>query len=62
MELVKTAKEALEKELQSVGTKIYQQAAAQQQSAQPNPNQGSDVPPTGGNDGNVYDADFKDVD
>ncbi|MGN0497490.1 MAG: molecular chaperone DnaK [Acutalibacteraceae bacterium] len=62
MDLVKTAKEALEKELQSVGTKIYQQAAAQQQSAQPNPNQGGDVPPTGGNDGNVYDADFKDVD
>ncbi|MGN0456920.1 MAG: Hsp70 family protein, partial [Acutalibacteraceae bacterium] len=61
MALVKTAKEALEKELQSVGTKIYQQAAAQQQ-AQPNPTQGNDVPPTGGNDGNVYDADFKDVD
>ena len=64
MALVKTAKEALEKELQSVGSKIYQQAAAQQQ-AQPNPNQGGDVPPTGGNDGNdgnVYDADFKDVD
>ena len=65
MALVKTAKEALEKELQSVGSKIYQQAAAQQQAqqqAQPNPNQGGDVPPTGGNDGNVYDADFKDVD
>lgn len=61
MALVKTAKEALEKELQNVGSKIYQQAAAQQQ-AQPNPNQGGDVPPTGGNDGNVYDADFKDVD
>ncbi|MCQ4021916.1 MULTISPECIES: molecular chaperone DnaK [unclassified Ruminococcus] len=61
MDLVKTAKEALEKELQAVGSKLYQQAAAQQQAAQPNPNQGGDVPPTG-NDGNVYDADFKDVD
>ncbi|MGN1111762.1 MAG: molecular chaperone DnaK [Acutalibacteraceae bacterium] len=61
MALVKTAKEALEKELQNVGSKLYQQAAAQQQ-AQPNPNQGNDVPPTGGNNGNVYDADFKDVD
>ena len=63
MDLVKTAKEALEKELQTVGSKIYQQAAAQQQAAQGQPNPG-DVPPTGngGADGNVYDADFKDVD
>ncbi len=61
MELVKTAKEALEKELQNVGSKLYQQAAAQQQAAQGAATQ-QDVPPTGGNDGNVYDADFKDVD
>lgn len=64
MALVKTAKEELEKELQNVGGKLYQQAAAQQQAAQGQP---GDVPPTngGGNnngDGNVYDADFKDVD
>lgn len=61
LDMIKTAKEALEKELQAVGTKIYQQASAQQQ----NP---GNVPPTdngSGNsaaDGNVYDADFKDVD
>ncbi len=61
MELVKTAKEALEQELQNVGSKLYQQAAAQQQAAQGAGTQ-QDVPPTGGNDGNVYDADFKDVD
>lgn len=62
MALVKAAKEELEKELQNVGGKLYQQAAAQQQAAQGQP---GDVPPANGNDGsngNVYDADFKDVD
>ncbi len=61
VDMIKTAREALEKELQAVGTKIYQQAAAQQ------PQNPGNVPPTdngsgnNGTDGNVYDADFKDV-
>lgn len=61
---IKAAKEDMEKMLQGVSAKLYQQAAAQQQ-AQP----GADANPGAaggaagqGNDGNVYDADFKDVD
>ena len=60
-ELIKTAKSALEQELQNIGSKLYQQAASQQQAA-PGAGAAQDTPPTGGNDGNVYDADFKDVD
>ena len=57
---IKSAKEALEKTVQAVSTKLYQQAGANAQQAQP-----TDTAPTGngGDDnGNVYDADFKDVD
>ena len=68
-DLIKSAKDDLMKSLQDVGAKMYQQnaAAGQAAGAQPgpdptqggyNPNQGAQ----GGNDGNVYDADYKDVD
>ena len=60
LELIKTAKEDMEKSLHEVSAKMYQQAQAQQPqgdaTAGANPTQ--DVPPT---DDNVYDADFKDV-
>ena len=62
---IKTAKDDLMKTLQDVGGKMYQQAAAAQQAAgaQPgaDPTQGA-APNNGGSDGNVYDADYKDVD
>ena len=59
-EQIKNAKADLEKTIQGVSTKLYQQgAAAAQASAEPTP----DVNGAGGDDnGNVYDADFKDVD
>ena len=68
-DLIKSAKDDLMKSLQDVGAKMYQQnaAAGQAAGAQPgpdptqggyNPNQGAQ----GGSDGNVYDADYKDVD
>jgi molecular chaperone DnaK len=68
-DLIRSAKDDLMKSLQDVGAKMYQQnaAAGQAAGAQPgpdptqggyNPNQGAQ----GGNDGNVYDADYKDVD
>ena len=63
---IKSAKEDLEKTIQAVSTKLYQQGAAAQQAA------GGAAPDMGGadfgnnggssDDGNVYDADFKDVD
>ena len=61
---MKSAKEDLMKTLQDVGTKLYQQAAQAQQGAQgaqgaPNTDGAAQNP--GGNDGNVYDADYKDV-
>ena len=53
------------KSLQDIGAKMYQQNAAAQQAAgaQPgaDPTQGA-APNNGGSDGNVYDADYKDVD
>ncbi|MDY4812813.1 MAG: molecular chaperone DnaK [Ruminococcus sp.] len=61
-DLIKAAKEDLEKTLMSVSQKLYQQAAPQ---GQPQPGPAPDMggaPNQGGNDGNVYDADFKDVD
>ncbi|WP_405340328.1 molecular chaperone DnaK [Ruminococcus sp.] len=60
-DLIKAAKDDLMKSLQDIGAKMYQQAAPQQGAAQPDPNMGQ-APNQGGNDGNVYDADYKDVD
>ena len=59
-ELIKGAKDDLMKSLQDIGAKMYQQGAAAQQAAgaQPDPTQGT----APNNDGNVYDADYKDVD
>ena len=58
---IKSAKEDLEKTVQGVSTKMYQQAsAAAQASAQPTPDMNDAAPNDDG--GNVYDADFKDVD
>ena len=60
---IKTAKEDLMKTLQDVGAKLYQQAAQAQQAAGAQP--GADPTQAGpqqGPDGNVYDADYKDVD
>ncbi len=60
---IKTAKDDLMKTLQDIGAKLYQQAAQAQQAqgAQPgaDPTQAG---PQQGPDGNVYDADYKDVD
>ena len=59
-ELIKNSKDDLMKSLQDIGAKMYQQSAAAQQAAgaQPDPTQGT----APNNDGNVYDADYKDVD
>ena len=62
---IKTAKDDLMKSLQDIGAKMYQQAAQAQQAAggQPgDPSQGGPQGPQNGADGNVYDADYKDVD
>jgi len=64
---IKSAREELEKTVQAVSTKLYQQgAAAQQASAEPTQDAGNYGYTAGGSDdndgGNVYDADFKDVD
>ncbi len=61
---IKSAKEDLEKTIQAVSTKLYQQgAAAAQASAEPTPDMGgADYSANNDGDGNVYDADFKDVD
>ncbi len=63
VDLIKAAKEDLEKTLMSVSQKLYQQAAPQGQ-PQPGPAPDMGNAQQGGNngDGNVYDADFKDVD
>nr|WP_316615027.1 molecular chaperone DnaK [uncultured Ruminococcus sp.] len=60
-DLIKAAKDDLMKSLQDIGAKMYQQAAPQQGAAQPGPDMGQ-APNQGGSDGNVYDADYKDVD
>ena len=60
-DLIKAAKDDLMKSLQDIGAKMYQQAAPQQGAAQPGPDMGQDTN-QGGSDGNVYDADYKDVD
>ena len=64
MTAIKTAKEDMEKTLQGVSAKLYQQAAPQQPGAAPGADPAAGAP--GGaagqsGDGNVYDADFKDV-
>ena len=63
---IKTAKDDLMKSLQDIGAKLYQQAAQSQQAAgaQPgvDPTQAGPQGAQPGNDGNVYDADYKDVD
>ncbi len=64
MAAIKTAKEDMEKTLQGVSAKLYQQAAPQQPGAAPGADPAAGAP--GGaagqsGDGNVYDADFKDV-
>ncbi|MBQ3264251.1 MAG: molecular chaperone DnaK [Ruminococcus sp.] len=61
-DLIKSAKDDLMKSLQEIGAKMYQQAAGAQPGAQhdPDPTQGGGN--NGGSDGNVYDADYTDVD
>ena len=61
---IKAAKEDLEKTIQAVSTKLYQQGAAAAQGAQAAPDMSGAGYAAGDNDdnGNVYDADFKDVD
>ena len=59
--MINAAKEDLQKALYDVSTKLYQQAAPQGQPGQPGPDMGAN-PNDGGADGNVYDADFTDVD
>ena len=62
-DLIKTAKEDLEKTLMSVSQKLYQQAAPNgQPQPSPAPDMGGAPNNNNGDDGNVYDADFKDVD
>ena len=66
LENIKSSTEALQKNMYDVSAKLYQSAAAAQQAAQaaqtatqdPNANNAS----SNNKDGNVYDADFKDVD
>ncbi len=62
-DLIKTAKEDLEKTLMSVSQKLYQQATPNgQPQPGPAPDMGGAPNNNNGDDGNVYDADFKDVD
>ncbi|MGN0551682.1 MAG: molecular chaperone DnaK [Acutalibacteraceae bacterium] len=62
LELIKSAKEDMEKSLHEISAKLYQQAAPQ---GAPGGVPGADAQDPTGNDapgaGNVYDADFKDV-
>ncbi|MDP4119578.1 MAG: molecular chaperone DnaK [Bacillota bacterium] len=60
-ETMNTAKEDLQKTLYDISAKLYQAAAAAQQAQGAEPGPQGDMPNNGG-DGNVYDADFKDVD
>ena len=65
--LITTAKDDLQKALYDVSAKLYQQAAPQGNPQQGAPDMGGAQPDNGGsddnngNDGNVYDADFTDV-
>ena len=64
--LMNAAKDDLQKSLYDVSAKLYQQAAPQgnPQQGAPNPgaNPGAGAQQNNGGDGNVYDADFTDVD
>lgn len=60
-ELMKAAKDDLQKALYDVSAKLYQQAAPQGNPQQGAPDMGNAQPNNSG-DPNVYDADFKDVD
>ena len=63
--MINAAKDDLMKSLQDVGAKMYQQAAQQQAAQQPGSQPGPDAaqdPQGSGPNGNVYDADYKDVD
>jgi molecular chaperone DnaK len=60
LDLIKTAKDDLQKSLYDVSAKLYQQAAPQG-NPQGAPDMGGAQPNNSG-DPNVYDADFKDVD
>ena len=60
---IKTETEALQKSMYEVSSKLYQNAAAAQQAAQAQAGAQTDPNSTSnGPDGNVYNADFKDVD
>ena len=65
--LIKSAKDDLQKALYNVSAKLYQQAAPQGNPGQAGPDMGGAQPGAdnggnnNGNDGNVYDADFTDV-
>ncbi len=60
IELIKTAKDDLMKSLQEIGAKLYQAAAAAQQAQGADPSAATpDGQPAA--DGNVYDADYTDV-
>ncbi len=64
--IINTAKEDLQKSLYEISSKLYQQAAPQQNPQPGAPdmgaNPGAGANPGNGGDGNVYDADFTDVD
>ncbi len=61
-ELMKTAKDDLQKALYDVSAKLYQQAAPQGNPQQQAPDMGNAQQPNNSGDPNVYDADFTDVD
>ena len=62
IEKIKAAREDLEKCVQGVSTKLYQAGAAAAQAADAQPTGAPGAAPTNDEGGNVYDADFKDVD
>ena len=59
---IKAAREDLEKTVQGVSTKLYQAGAAAAQANDAQPTGTSAGTASSNDDGNVYDADFKDVD
>ena len=63
VDAIKAGMDELQKAVYSVSEKLYQQAAPQGQPGTPQPPFDGQQPPQGGApDGNVYDADYKDVD
>ena len=61
VEELKAGMDDLQKAIYAVSEKLYQQAAPQGNPGGPVPPQGPAGPEAPGGDGNVYDADFKDV-